>query len=399
MKTNIFFSFCSLLIGTILAHGATVMVTPGEDLQAALNSANQNDHIKILPGTFSGQYILADKNLTISKSGGTPNLTKLTLDGGAVTLIGLQIGQIVSSDSSQQNGNHLVHQCEVGNIESNTSSMTVQYSDVGSIVINKNATVTGCTFDGGGSSGVGIKITGASANAVIQNSIIRNYSLLASNSISYKCIGIMVTEGANGIIRNNVIHGCKDRNYEGAETNSGIGIAVLDNSSATITANIIWDCFIADRGNAGLPSSGSSSLIRATNSTTISNNILWTKVDRRETYSQLGLNGGTYWMVHNQIIGSSNAIGTISSDPKFVNWENGNYQLQSVSPAVNAGPPDPQYNDRDGSRNDIGMFGGHNFIPDGRTTDKPIVLGLDVAPIAVPVGGTVTIESTGATVK
>ena len=64
-----------------------------------------------------------------------------------------------------------------------------------------------------------------------------------------------------------------------------------------------------------------------------------------------------------------------------------------------AGPPDPQYNDRDGSRNDIGMFGGHNFIPDGRTTNKPIVLGLDVAPIAVPTGGTVTIESTGATVK
>ena len=66
---------------------------------------------------------------------------------------------------------------------------------------------------------------------------------------------------------------------------------------------------------------------------------------------------------------------------------------------IDAGPPDPQYNDRDGTRNDIGMFGGHNFIPDGRTTNKPIVLGLDIAPIAVPTGGTVTIESTGATVK
>ena len=87
------------------------------------------------------------------------------------------------------------------------------------------------------------------------------------------------------------------------------------------------------------------------------------------------------------------------SDPKFVDWENGNYQLQSNSPCIDAGPTDSQYNDRDGSRNDIGMFGGHNFIPDGRTTNKPIVLDLDVAPIAVPIGGTVTIESTGATVK
>ena len=84
-----------------------------------------------------------------------------------------------------------------------------------------------------------------------------------------------------------------------------------------------------------------------------------------------------------------------NSDPRFT----ADYNLQASSPCINAGPPDPQYNDRDGSRNDIGMFGGHNFIPDGRTTNKPIVLGLDVAPIAVPTGGTVTIESTGATVK
>jgi len=86
-------------------------------------------------------------------------------------------------------------------------------------------------------------------------------------------------------------------------------------------------------------------------------------------------------------------------DPKFTDFANGDFTLASDSPAINTGPPDPQYNDRDGTRNDIGMFGGHNFIPGGRTTDKPIVIGLDVAPIAVPTGGTVTIESTGATVK
>ena len=83
------------------------------------------------------------------------------------------------------------------------------------------------------------------------------------------------------------------------------------------------------------------------------------------------------------------------ADPKL----NTDGTLKPDSPCIDKGPPDPQYNDRDGSRNDIGMFGGHNFIPDGQTTNKPIVLGLDVAPIAVPIGGTVTIESTGATVK
>ena len=82
--------------------------------------------------------------------------------------------------------------------------------------------------------------------------------------------------------------------------------------------------------------------------------------------------------------------GSINTNPKL----NGNFTLASDSPCIDKGPSDPQYNDRDGSRNDIGMFGGHNFIPDGRTTNKPIVLGLDVALIAVPTGGTVTIEST-----
>ena len=391
MKINIFFSFCYLLIGTTLAHGATVMVTPGEDLQTALNSANQNDHIKILPGTFSGQYILADKNLTISKSVGTPNLTKLTLDGGAVTLIGLQIGQIVSSDSSEQNGNHLFHQCEVGNIESNTSAITVQYSDVGSMLIYKKGTVTGCTFDGGGGGGVGITVSGAGSDAIIQNSIIRNYSLSTASLINNSCIGILISNSATATIQNNIIHSCNDRNKDGSEVDSGVGIFTGDTSSSRIFANIIWDCFISYH-QSGLTTGDS--LTKLSTQSFGSHNVLWDKVDTRPVKMNLNT-----WNINNLTRGNGNLSNSIMSDPKFVDWENGNYQLQPNSPCINAGPPDPQYNDRDASRNDIGMFGGHNFIPDGKTTDKPIVLGLDVAPIAVPVGGTVTIESTGATVK
>ena len=95
----------------------------------------------------------------------------------------------------------------------------------------------------------------------------------------------------------------------------------------------------------------------------------------------------------------NNILEPDANNSPFVDTANGNFSLSANSPLINAGSPLPQYNDRDGSRNDIGMFGGHNFIPDGRTTNKPIVLGLDIAPIAVRTGGTVTIESTGATVK
>ena len=77
----------------------------------------------------------------------------------------------------------------------------------------------------------------------------------------------------------------------------------------------------------------------------------------------------------------------------------GNGVPEAGSPAINAGPPDAQYNDHDGTRNDIGMYGGHSYLVNGKTTNKPIVLGLQAAPIAVPVGGIITIQSTGGTTK
>ena len=99
-----------------------------------------------------------------------------------------------------------------------------------------------------------------------------------------------------------------------------------------------------------------------------------------------------------KITGGCQSFYEIDADPKFTDLANGDFTLASDSPCIDAGPPDAQYKDHNGSRNDIGMFGGHSYLLNGRTTTKPIVLSLEM-PIAVPSGGTVTIESTGATVK
>ena len=72
------------------------------------------------------------------------------------------------------------------------------------------------------------------------------------------------------------------------------------------------------------------------------------------------------------------ATGTLYADPLFV--ENEAPKLQAGSPCINAGTPDPLYNDRDGSRNDIGPSGGVYFDPDGWTTDKPVVVSFDLSP-------------------
>jgi hypothetical protein len=152
-----------------------------------------------------------------------------------------------------------------------------------------------------------------------------------------------------------------------------MGVYVLNSLDVRILGNIIQECYVS-QSDVGTP-------IYAPLGVLVQNN-LFLKISQ---YSTTALRGG---VLHTD---------SLFGDPKFDS--SGDLTLAPDSPCIDAGPPDPQYNDRDGSRNDIGMFGGHNFIPDGRTTNKPIVLGLDIAPIAVPTGGTVTIESTGATVK
>ncbi len=52
------------------------------------------------------------------------------------------------------------------------------------------------------------------------------------------------------------------------------------------------------------------------------------------------------------------ADGIVEADPLFADANDGDFSLLPGSPAMDAGDPDPQYNDADGTRNDMGAFGG-----------------------------------------
>jgi len=88
--------------------------------------------------------------------------------------------------------------------------------------------------------------------------------------------------------------------------------------------------------------------------------------------------------------------GNIFSDPIFVNSETADFHLQSTSPCIDAGMVSSSYNDPDGTRNNMGAYGGPGaaaFWP--QPAGGPVVTELLVTPPSVPVGGTLTLKATG----
>ena len=376
MKINIFFSFCYLLIGTTLAQGAVILVGPGQSAQTAVGGASNGDIIRVMPGNF-GDLVIVDKNLTIRKNSTTPpTFGNLEVNGSAVTLVGIEATNLTARDTSNPTRLEIVQGYYSGLIDFNATEGNFLYAGIRRMIFSGNGNVVGCDLNGNSQGGIGISVEGTDTFLSVRNSHIHDYQKAHGSVITEECLGIRVKSGSYAEIINNIIENCSDLNQNSSEINSAKAILVIDGGPITrIVGNLIRDCYVQNEQNH---------FLKAPLGTVLRNNF-FKILDGYNANRGQAFTGG--------VVGVDNIAEAI--DPKL----NSDFTLASDSPCIDAGPPDPQYNDRDGSRNDIGMFGGHNFIPDGKTTDKPIVLGLDVAPIAVPIGGTVTIESTGATVK
>lgn len=75
------------------------------------------------------------------------------------------------------------------------------------------------------------------------------------------------------------------------------------------------------------------------------------------------LRNNVFWDNRNDVCGGVltdpvGANGNLGEDPGFVDARGGDWQLDAGSPAIDAGPDEDGYADPDGSRNDIGAYGG-----------------------------------------
>ena len=113
---------------------------------------------------------------------------------------------------------------------------------------------------------------------------------------------------------------------------------------------------------------------------TVSNNIVSNTVDGM-VYAPAGavvINNHSENSRNYGVGGGVVSSNTTAGDPLFVD---GNvYELGEGSPCIDAGTENARYNDRDGTRNNIGPSGGSWYDPEGWTTEKPVVISFDLLP-------------------
>ena len=404
MKSSILTFFLSLILGTTLAHGAVINVGAGQSIQTAIDNASAGDVLNLTaPVSYNGDLNITKSLRIVSLLSANQSVNgNLNIEGiqaeKSVTLKNLSVAGTVNIKDSSVNvlrctlsstltavnpggGNTLFTFVQSNIIGKLTSKMTrswIGYSNLRQSVFEGIVEIVGNDFDGNGLGGIGIDLNGTQTVANIHNNLIHDFSGNANGNISNRYIGIRVRGNAKAEVRNNSIRNNRDINRGGSETFVGIGLYVENTSITTVSSNIFANN-VVDDGNHGsyFVEFGNCQIFAPKSNVVVRNNAMTGNfvkggVEHYETISD-----------------ASEGSGFLSNKDVRMNGKAGQ----------NKGSPDDYHKDHDGSRNDIGANGGRNYIPDGRTTDKPIPIFFSLAPQAVPIGGTVTIESTGATLK
>ncbi len=222
------------------------------------------------------------------------------------------------------------------------------------IILYQTTKINAYTLGGGTSSYFSTGIRASTSNCVISNNIINTYTAQTSGypDPSY---GITNWQGCNSqIFNNNIIAICPS--YAKGISNAG-KMRAYNNTiyvSSTLGSSYTGQC-ISSHPNP------------EENNVSIYGNILYGDGSRTMGLSvtdgpnvfgdyNCSYNHGSSWT--DDITNLSPGENNVLSDPMFVNFNNYDFSLSGGSPCIDAGMTSDLYNDLDGSRNDMGSFGG-----------------------------------------
>jgi len=384
VRSNTLRSFIGMLAGILLSHwaqesanAATYTVFSGQSIQTKINSATNGDTIVIFNGFYS-------ENLTVNKSIAIANA-----NGQSFTYAGTLT--ITNGAKAQFRGFNLTSgTVELRNASADFTRCTIQ-GDV-------NATVATMSD---GTTPNRLSFTRSTLSATLTSSAAETF--LADNKLSWvrvagsgkmwmigNLVDVGVVGGGNNVQANdtsilyafnNIIQRAIGSN------NQNNGIIVQGGARLEARNNLFYNLG-SWSWSAGIYLEGSAGSI-------MSSNIFLGSLGRY-ILAPLSLNTATY---NNSTASYGNGVvpqNTLVADPLVVDTTN--FVLQAGSPARDAGNPDPRFNDIDGTRNDMGIFGGPFYDPDGRSGTKPIVLKAELDNTQFVRGelSTVKLKATGA---
>jgi hypothetical protein len=371
-----------LLLVTMAPASAQRLLVPDEypTIQAAIDAATPGDTVLVDDGTYVENLTFRGKDIVVASyfalDGDPDHVEATVIDGSgsadpdtasvvlfiegetrAAVLEGFTLTGGTGTRWIDEHGAGIYQ--EGGAVLVAFSSPTIRHNRmVGNEAVRR---CTGCVSAGGGAVRVG------DGDPLIEHNVI------AENAGMYG--GGVVLNYTSGTLRNNVI--VRNRVYQaatGAPTFGGGGIWISGDPPSGTDGNVIENNIIVENavetaaGGGSLAGRGGGILIGFADAV-IRNNILWgnTQVSGGN-FADLG--GNTLSLLYNDVQGgTTSGTGNIEADPAFADAA---FHLTPTSPAVDAGDPDPAFNDPEDPNNpgmarypalgtvrsDMGAYGG-----------------------------------------
>ncbi len=422
-----------------IAFSVTHNVLPDQSIQSVVNAASAGDQIIIAGGSYS-EDLTINKNLDFRREAGTSvhlsgNVTFSGITGTFVfahfrvgsddtkSLTITNCDNVFLEDVNASGGGGLnssgskvyAYDCSFGSATFSNSNWTMQECQITGNVSssNSNTKILRCTLNGDLNHQTGQNFTCTVFQSTVQGDIstVAKRSWFGYNDL--QAISISGSAEEAEIVGNSFILGSP---YDKITVNAPSlviyvrnnliveddGLLVQAGTKIRVHNNIFFDL---RKGIEVLPAAGEIEVIGN----------VFMDIDSAVT-APFEAGGCQY----NFIADSSSALvsyyfvgGVVQSDnliekpssqngwnpAKFANLTssnrynaNDNFELSGNSPLKNAGSPQPEFKNHGGTRQDIGLYGGHHYDREGKTTDKPVILSAEVSPNRIYNGGSGTIK-------
>lgn len=317
-------AFCAASTAT----ADTILVNPGESIQDAIDAALPGDRIEVQPGTYVEDIDFGGKAVTVV---GTGPDTVLHGTGTAAVV------SFVSGEGLDSVLDSMVIRGGAASVGAGVNIVGSSPTVVRNIIIENVAELRGS----------GIYLRDSSAD-ILNNLILYNYNSLGDPH------AIQMTNSTPRVHNNSIIR------------NDSNGIFISGGSAADVKNNLIIRNGSRGRGRG---------ICDFTTGTEISYSLFWK--NRKSALLTAGRDFKKIIKAEN-LFGAPRLMGNVDGNPELLlrnppKFESRRYELLTVADMaamfrpnplgrrlrlVDAGDPDPAFNDRDGSRNDIGFTGG-----------------------------------------